>query len=374
MNDTDSTAGMLRDAAVDFFSSRPQRERLRGWVGRARSVDRALWRESAELGWTVALLPESLGGLALSLRDVAVLCEEAGRHLYAEPLVAAAILPALVLGAAEESGQAAELAEILAGGEQLVTLAWQEAAGQFDLSGMQCTIKDGRISGRKLFVPACEEDSIALVYAMHGGEPVWVAVDMQAQGVHRDAVAAGLGSHATLVFDNAPLRDTQPLLAGAAAQRVFTQMLNAGRVAAAAELSGFAAGCLAQTVDYVRERQQFDRAIGSFQSVQHRCVDLYIESELSIAAVEHALKQYEIDPLAACAAICAAKARAGDAAVRTGRESVQMHGAMGFCEEVDIGLYLRSAIYMNAWLGAPTILRRCFAKEQSQQAGVVANG
>lgn len=389
MSDTDTTADLLRDAAVDFLDGRAGRDRLRGWVGRPRPVDLALWRESAALGWTAALLPEARGGLGLGLAEAAVLAEEAGRRLYAEPLVAAAFLPALLLAAADSGATTSALAQALADGERLLAVAWQESAGTLTLVTPDCTVVDGRLIGRKRFVAGAADDALLLVWAQCDGAPVWVAVDAQSRGVLATADAAGLGSQWSCDFDCAPLLDPTPLLRGAAAQRALTQLLTAGRLLAAAELAGNAAGCLAQTLDHLRTRQQFDRTIGSFQAVQHRCVDLHLEVELARASLELALSAWSrhsetglarpdrdelkvdtaVDAAAEAsveAAVCAAKARAGDAAVTVGRESVQLHGAMGFCEEVDIGLYLRAALQGNAWLGGPTALRRRFAELQAQ--------
>lgn len=369
MQDSDSMVEMLRQAAVDFLGGRAGRERLRGTIAQVRPVDRALWQESAELGWCGMLLPESMGGLGLGLAEATALAEVAGSQLYAEPLVAATVLPALLLGAAETGPApdlAATLAETLTTGERLLTLAWQEAPGQLQPTVPGCQVVDGRLSGSKCFVPACEADAVLLVWAQAAGEPVLVAVQAQAPGVQRHAAAAGLGAQYTLTFDQAPLLDPRPLLQGAAAQQALERALAAGRLALSAELVGLASACLAQTLEHVRTRQQFDRTLGSFQSVQHRCVDLYVEIELARASLQQALSLYTAQPTGSVspeldAALCAAKARAGEAAVRVGRESVQMHGAMGFCDEVDIGLYLRAALHGNAWLGGPVALRRRFA-------------
>lgn len=378
MSDTDTTADLLRDAAVDFLEGRGRagRDRLRGWVGRPRAVDRVLWRESAALGWTGALLPESLGGLGLGLAEAAVLAEEAGRRLHAEPLVAAAFLPALLLGAAETGATASVLAQTLTEGERLLAIAWQERTGTLTLPTPDCAVVEGRLTGRKCFVSGAAEDACLLVWALWEGEPVWVAVDAQACGVRATAEAAGLGSQWTFDFDGAPLLDATPLLRGPSARLALTRTLTAGRLLAAAELTGSAAGCLAQTLDHLRTRQQFDRTIGSFQAVQHRCVDLHLAVALAQASLEQALSVWSAwwhdagpgadVPAAVEAAACAAKARAGDAAVQVGREAVQLHGAMGFCEEVDIGLFLRGALQGNAWLGTPTALRRRFAALQAE--------
>jgi alkylation response protein AidB-like acyl-CoA dehydrogenase len=358
----------LRDSAASFLRERPDRARLRGSIGRSRPFDRALWLECASLGWTGMLLPEALGGLELGWPDALVICEEAGRHLLAEPLALAAVLPALLLGACDVdpgSELAARLSEWLTTGERVLSVAWQERANQMEGFMPICEIVDGRLSGRKFFVAGCETDSIVLVWAASRGEPALVAVDAQAAGVTRVLQPSGLGTQADLVFEAAEILEGGVLLIGDAAQRALCAALAGTRLALAAELSGLASGCLALTLNHVRARQQFERTLGSFQTVQHRCVDSYIEVELAAASCGHAAALLEAsggDLLSdeADAAICAAKARAGEAAVRVAREAVQLHGAMGFCDDVDAGLFLRSALYVNAALGGPVALRRRF--------------
>src|SRR5690606_31992979 len=109
------------------------------------------------------------------------------------------------------------------------------------------------------------------------------------------------------------------------------------------------------------DRVQFERAIGSFQTIRHRCVDLYIATQLAGAAWRHALAQFESgDADAIATAASAAKARCADTAQRVGREAIQMHGAMGFTEEANIGLFLREGLRGFAALGSPLQQRRRF--------------
>lgn len=369
MKDADDTMDMLRSAAVDFLTNRPARARLRTG-GAPRGVDKALWRAAADLGWMGVLVPEDLGGMGLGLPEVAVLCEESGRHLFAEPLVSSGVVPAVLLAHAANGparAVAADLASSLVSGEQLFAWAWQESAGQVELGEAGCELRGGELFGVKRFVPDCDADATMLVWASADRQPALVAVACDARGVRCEVAPAGLGSHAEVSFDGASVNADAVLLTGTAARDACLHALAAARVCAAAELAGSAAGCLARTLEHLRTRQQFDRPLGSFQCVQHRCVDLHIEVALADSSWRNALKLLVATPAgkvpdaATESAVSAAKARAGEAAVRVGRESVQLHGAMGFCEEVDIGLYLRAALRGNAWLGGPTALRRRFA-------------
>ncbi|RRU92634.1 acyl-CoA dehydrogenase [Stutzerimonas xanthomarina] len=367
MNDEVGVAELLQDSANDYLAGTHAPARLRGWIGRVRPVERALWRGMAELGWTALMLPEEMGGSGLGLREACALSEIMGERLLAEPFVACCVLPSVLLAASKADNVASgreQLAGWLQSGERVLTFAWQERAAQLDIEQPTCLLRNGVVTGEKRFVIGCEADSVLLVLAQEAGQTVLVAVAADASGVSCESFAAGVGSQAHVRFEQTPLLFGEPLLRGEAAEQAARQALVAGRIALSAELAGLSAGCLRQTIDYVSQRVQFARPIGSFQTVQHRCVDLHIEALLARASWQHALDCYEQAPLSAAtlAATSAAKARSGAGAVITGKQSVQLHGAMGFAEEVDIGLYLRSAIFGSAWLGAAQSHRRLFAE------------
>ncbi|BAN48584.1 acyl-CoA dehydrogenase [Metapseudomonas resinovorans] len=366
MNDDTGVAQLLKDSANDFLAGNHEPARLRGWIGRVRPLERKLWQGMAELGWTSVMLPEQLGGSGLGLREACVLVEVMGERLLAEPFVACCVMPSVLLEAAYAKGAVngvTQLAGWLQTAERPLALAWQEGAGQLEPGLPTCRIENGLLSGSKQFVLGCEADSVLLVSAQLEGQLAVVAVAADAPGVCIDAFAAGIGTQGHVHFQKAPLLFAEPLLLGEGAEIALRQARAAGRVALGAELAGQAAGCLRQTIDYVSQRVQFERPLGAFQTVQHRCVDLHIEISLANAAWRHALDSYERAPLAGdtLAAISAAKARCATAALITGKQAVQLHGAMGFAEEVDIGLYLRSALFGAAWLGSVEAHRRAFA-------------
>jgi alkylation response protein AidB-like acyl-CoA dehydrogenase len=118
------------------------------------------------------------------------------------------------------------------------------------------------------------------------------------------------------------------------------------------------------TIDYLKTRVQFGKAIGSFQALQHRAVDLHIHKELSLAVLEDAVTQLDREPDAPLRALIASrvKARCSDAALKITRETIQLHGGIGFTDEHDIGLYLKRALTLAAWLGNASAHRRRYAE------------
>ena len=120
-------------------------------------------------------------------------------------------------------------------------------------------------------------------------------------------------------------------------------VLNIGRGAAASEMVGVAEGVFGRTVGYLKERRQFGKAIGEFQALQHRAAQLYIEIEITRAAVLKALQTLDMDLAKAAAAVAVAKARAGSTATLAVQEGVQMHGGMGMTDAFDIGFFMKRA-------------------------------
>jgi alkylation response protein AidB-like acyl-CoA dehydrogenase len=120
-------------------------------------------------------------------------------------------------------------------------------------------------------------------------------------------------------------------------------VLNIGRSAIASEMVGVAEGVFGRTVNYLRERRQFGKAIGEFQALQHRAAQLYIEIEITRAAVLKALQALDKDIAHAAAAVAVAKARAGSTVTLAVSEGVQMHGGMGMTDAFDIGFFMKRA-------------------------------
>ena len=121
---------------------------------------------------------------------------------------------------------------------------------------------------------------------------------------------------------------------------------------------------LEMSLDYLRTRVQFGKPIGTFQALQHRAVDLHIQKELASAVLEEALSVLDRGPAAPARAAAAsrAKARCAEAATRITREAIQFHGAIGFTDEFDAGLFLKRALVLTAWLGGATWHRRRYAR------------
>jgi alkylation response protein AidB-like acyl-CoA dehydrogenase len=148
------------------------------------------------------------------------------------------------------------------------------------------------------------------------------------------------------------------------ARAVLGRALDRATVVASAELVGVMGRTLELSLDYMRTRVQFGKPIGAFQALQHRAVDLYLQQELAAAVLAEGVRDLETiaDDRARSALASRVKARASEAALRVTREAIQIHGAIGFTEDCDVGLYTKRAIVLSAWLGNATAHRRRYAR------------
>jgi alkylation response protein AidB-like acyl-CoA dehydrogenase len=361
-------AAMLEESVADFISRGMDIGRVRKLRGTPEEFDRSVWKQMAELGWLGISIPEAYGGLGLGLTETAIVAEGLGRALAPEPYTACAVLAAGVLGACENESLKSGILPKIASGEALPAVAWQEQAGALDPAhvAMRATPFEGgyRLNGTKRYVVGAAGADGYIVAARSDSGLVLGYVDANAAGVSRELEALADGRHfGTVNFDNALVPRERVLASGDAAQAALSRALDRAAAIASAELYGVMSRALEMSVDYMKTRVQFGKPIGSFQALQHRAVNLYIQQQLSSATLEDSLRLLDDDPEPRQRAAIASrlKARCAEAGVRIAREAIQIHGAIGFTDEYDAGLYLKRALVLAAWLGTATQHRRRYA-------------
>lgn len=336
---------MIRDSAGAVVPPGDLR-RVRALRFGAPGIDRDVWREMCAMGWPGLRLPEAEGGSGLGMAEFCALVEELGRGLVPEPLIQGAFAARLLRG---------EALEALLAGERIVLPAWQERAGAI-AAGRDAALRDGRVTGRKLFVPmaSCAE---AFLVTTHDGLAL---VRADAPGVSLEIAGTQDGGHfGTLSLDDAPAEAV-----AAATEDAVDEALDEAALALAAYLLGAMERSFALTLDYLCTRRQFGRPIGSFQALQHRAADLGIQIALTRASVESAAATLDSAGPAAprAAAVSRAKARAATASMLVTRQAIQLHGAIGYTDEADIGLYLRKAMVLANLHGSAAEHRARYAR------------
>lgn len=365
-DDPDGTLAMLRDSAATLASRQPGPASLRAKRAGSADIDRDLWTSMAEAGWLGLLLPEDLGGAGLGLAEQAVLSEALGRALIAEPVGAGAVFASTLLRDAPASAERDRLAAGLASGELLVSPAWQDPSRHSYGAALKAMADgDGFIlTGDRNFVDAASSatDFLVVVAAEKGALILLVPAGAMGLGVSERAGVDG-AAIGSLHFERCRVTGDRVISRGVSVDALVENAITNARIAIAAELAGIASKAVEMTIAYTKDRIQFGKPIASFQAVQHRLVEMWSDAEFACASVVNAVvKQSEGDDKAAHLAVLAAKARCGDAATSICRRAVHLHGAMGFTDEHDIGLYLKRAIALSATLGQPEAMRLEFVE------------
>ena len=343
--------------------------RVRRLRAAPQEYDRDVWDRMAKMGWLGVLVAEGHGGLGLGLAEAAIVARGLARALLPEPFTAVAVLAASVLAASDNETLQRKLLPRLVSGAVIPVLAWQERAGaigaaEIETRAVPC--EGGfRLNGCKRFVAgaAGADGYIVSAKTARGIAMFWVARD--AAGVALELEALADGRHFGVVtMSDVAVAGENCVAEGDAARSALEKAFDYAAVIAGAELCGVMDRALEMSLDYMKTRVQFGKPIGSFQALQHRAVDLYIQQQLAAAVLEEALRALDRDADAASRAAWASrvKARCSDAGLRITREAIQIHGAIGFTDEYDAGLYLKRALVLAAWLGNAAWHRRRYAQ------------
>ena len=336
------TLDLLADVAVAFCKRDP--DRVRALRDAGTPIDRDMWGRIGDNGWLTILVPEELGGAGIGVDAVAIIARQLGYGAFPEPFVAAGVLAPLVLSAVRDDRAAERLAPVL-DGSSVVGVAWDTGV----VAGGA-----GRLTGTSRFVGVAGAD--AYVIATESGL-YWVEAAAPGLSARHERLADGTLS-AVLTLTDVDGEQIGDAALGAAA---LADALDIARVALSAELLGTCTAALELTVDYLKQRKQFGRPIGSFQALQHRAVDMWMERELASAALEAAVRVF-VDPASDRAmrarAAAACKARLAHAAPAICNSAMQAHGAIGFTDEYDLSLYLNRALALSPWLGNAAAMRR----------------
>lgn len=348
-----SEQALLRDSAAKFIAAAGPKV-ARGFRERELSFAPDRLQRAGELGWLGILVPDAAGGLGLGLTELALVLQQAGRGLVREPIGLAAIAAAAL---AQGRSPHPMLNSVMTGAA-LVVPALQEAAfGDNPLAPRtQAARQDGtiRLTGRKMFVCADGADGFLVSTGGHDG-PALYYVPQNAPGLTLSATQTVDDRNlATLDLADTPA-DLIP--AHPSSRNTVETLYNLALVATSAEMLGVMEKAQEVTLDYMRIRKQFGKAIGSFQVLQHQAANIYIRTEAVRSLVFQIAANndpFHIDPVLAVAL----KAKTSEEALFVTEACIQLHGAIGFTDEHDIGLYLKRAMALASLFGNAAAQRR----------------
>lgn len=320
---------------------------------------RTHWNQLAEIGIMALPIAEADGGLGGGGVDTMVVMEQIGRGLVLEPYLGAVVLPAALIKAAGAEAQRATLSEGLAGGETLYAFAHTEPGQRYERGSVRCAATahgSGYVlNGKKVSVLGgdCADRLIVSATFTGDAEASLFVVDAKAAGVTRHAYPMQDAQRgADIEFVNVAVAADALLGARGKAQAAIDYALDVACAALCAEAVGVMTELQRQTVEYLKTRKQFGRAIGMNQALQHRAVDMLMHVEMSRSmALEAAAAVDNPDPTARAKAISGAKTIIGQACRFVGQNAIQLHGGIGVTHELAASHYFKRLTMINATFG-----------------------
>ncbi len=313
------------------------------------AYDKARWQELAELGFIALAADENQGGMGGSLTDLAVIAEAMGQGNAVDPWLENGVLSAKILAAAGAS----DTLESVLDGSKIVATAFAEPSGRFNLTPKTTTAKqsgdDFVISGEKRFVLNGMIADHLLVTCDCGGEMSIFLVPSTADGLHKRGYRLTDGSMASEI----QLRNVS--VAASAKLDIdsdkFAEIVSEIRLLASAEMVGLAQRLFDDTVEYVKQREQFGTAIGSFQVIQHGLVDCYAQLEQMRSMLWRTTLIQRDETPTWQAQYAGAKAFIGENAHFIAKRAVQFHGGMGITDELAVGHAMKRIILLERLFG-----------------------
>jgi alkylation response protein AidB-like acyl-CoA dehydrogenase len=348
---------LLGESLGRFIADRYGFEERLAAMEQPEGFSHAVWEELAALGLLGLPFAEADGGFGGGGVETMLVMEALGKGLVVEPYFATVILGGGALRLAGSAAQKAARIEGLVVGGCRMALAHSERGGPRHtvdhlLSRATRAGEGWRLEGAKIAVIAGDSaDELVVSAATEGGISLFL-VDPLAGGVHRAARTGYDGIRvADIGFDGVALPPDSLLGEYDKGADILTRLFEEANAALVAEAVGIMADILDLTVDYLGTRTQFGVAIGSFQALQHRAVEMMMQVELARSMAILAALSLDMEPAARAANIAAAKARIGQAARFVGQQAVQLHGAIGLTMEYKVGHAFKRLTAIDALFG-----------------------
>jgi alkylation response protein AidB-like acyl-CoA dehydrogenase len=336
---------MLQDSVGRYLEGASELEAVRKFAEGDATLADTLHSGLEELGVPFVLLPEANGGLGMGVLEAALISEALGRHV--SPSAFAVAYGMAVVGL-REAGDDDWLSQIAMGSARF-GVGMTEAIGGREDAGL--TVSGDTVSGRATFVIGADG---ATHFLLTTGEQLLV-VERGAAGVSETALTTidKTRNALTLDLDKAAVH----IIAGNNHAEAQRKMIDAGRVLLAADSLGAAAMMLEKAVEYSKDREQFNRPIGSFQAVKHMCAEMAAKLEPCRSMVWYAAYAQDHVPEEASLMACLAKSHMQEVGKFIARTSTEVHGGMGFTDLLGLHYWFKRIGANRQLLGGPEKLR-----------------
>jgi pimeloyl-CoA dehydrogenase small subunit len=351
---------LLKDSVEKLILQNYDFEQRKKYLKTSEGFSPDLWARYAEMGLLGLPFAEADGGFGGGAVETMIVMEAFGRGLVLEPYFATVVLAGGLLRHAASPAQRAELIPAIADGTLRLAFAHAERQARYDLADVTTRARESagvwRVSGEKSLVLAGEHADRLIVSARvsgaqraHDGIGLFL-VDAKAPGVSRRGYALQDATRAAEIS----LSDTQAIPLGVPGEAfpVIARVVDEAIAALCAEAVGVMAAMHEVTLDYLRTRKQFGRAIGQFQVLQHRAVDMLVAIEQAHSMAMFAtMMAGEADATERRRAMAAAKIQIGRSGHKVGQEAIQLHGGIGMTMEYKVGHYFKRMTMIELLFG-----------------------
>ncbi len=339
----------LRDSIADVLKSECDSRKVHAWLDRKNDLGPALWRQAVELGWLGLSLPEADGGLGLGARGLQILSRELGAYAAPGGFIPTLCVAQWLVTVADADQRAALLGPVVVGEAGFAVPAILEGAAVPALSG------DGKTVSGKVDVLGCVAGSVETVFAVVPLEAAWAVVRIDGVAARAEPIESWdlTRDLARLECSDAPVVAVIADADGRAGALLGSYLA----VALAADSLGGADAIAHKTVEYMKERVQFDRAVATFQALRHRAADLIVRIATQESLLEQAVQCLDNGSPDSAMWARLAKAGASDAFVFVAADCIQLHGGVGHTWEYDPHIYIKRARLNEALLGNNRALR-----------------
>lgn len=340
---------LLQKSVGGYLQSHSGLERARRFADGDEKRAGDVWEGMCELGIPGLLINEEHGGLNMSMLDAALVAEACGYYIAPVPFVSSSVMVPLAIQLAGSKEQQARWLPSLADGSVIAGAALNDTVAA---RGDASVAWDGSVlNGNALFVLGVEAD----LYLVADGERNLYVVKASAPGLEkRDLNTIDKTRRVgEVVFKNVAAES----LPNALATDACRQVIDAGRIMLAADTLGAAQNMLDQAVSYSQVREQFGRLIGSFQAVKHMCAEMAASLEPCRAMVWYAAHAFDAVPEESRLVACHAKAHLSEVGKFVARTSTEVHGGVGFTDELGLHFWFKRIGANRQLLGGPSVVR-----------------
>jgi alkylation response protein AidB-like acyl-CoA dehydrogenase len=332
---------LLRESVDRFIAETYDADHRRRAAADPLGFSPEIWKKFAELGWLALPIDEAYGGLGGGAIETGILMEAFGRGLVTEPYLSTVVIGAGLISECGSDAQKQAILPEIADGSLRLAFAHSERAARFDLAKVDTKARrtpDGwRLDGHKTAVldgNAADYIIVSARLANNDGAPGNLCLFLVPSGI------AGLG-----------LRDYPRLGDGSDALPKIEGVVDRALAALGAEAVGIMQIMLDMTLDYTKIRKQFGRPLAANQVIRHRLADMAMQCDEARSIALRAALMADAEPAARGRAASGAKAKIGKCARFVAEQSVQLHGAMGVTEELDIGSYFKRLLAFDTMFG-----------------------